>query len=82
MIAPLGVAAAPFLGNRIPIGAGFLLERRARFEILLQRRRYSAIACGEAICAIASDVVAGHARFPGGRRRRGQQQREREISGA
>jgi hypothetical protein len=29
MLATLGVAAAAFFGNRIPVGAGFLLERRA-----------------------------------------------------
>ena len=35
-IAPLGVAAAPLLGDRGPIGAGLCLERGARFLIFLQ----------------------------------------------
>ena len=35
-LAPLGVAAAPFFGNRGPVGFGFLLERGARRLIFLQ----------------------------------------------
>ncbi len=81
-IAPLGVAAAPLLGNRTPIGAGFLLERRARLLIFAE------------LAAIFRDRLrrcglrhrAGRRRRErGGVHRRGlrrdQQQRERESSG-
>ena len=81
-IAPLGVAAA----------ALFRRSRSSRRRLPLQRprglpdtpsacRRYSAIACGEAACAIASIVAADHACSDRHGGRRARQQREREESG-
>jgi hypothetical protein len=81
MFAPLGVAAAPFLGNRIPVGAGFLLERRTSFLILSQK----IAVCGDRLRRGRLRHCAG-----GGRRkcanihrhrmRRDQQQRERNAA--
>ena len=82
VIAPLGIAATPFLGNRVPIRAGLLLERSPRFLILLQQ----ATVFGDRKVPRTSapsrpTPAAGSARvLHGAAPRRGQKQREREVS--
>jgi hypothetical protein len=83
MFAPLGVAAPPLLGDRTPIGAGLLLERRARFLIFPQlapifrdRLRRCRLCPG-----ITSTWRRTRARIDRRRRLDDQQQCQRKISG-
>src|SRR6202041_804293 len=79
MIPPLGVTATPFLGDRAPIGAGFLLERRPRLLILLQQ---AAVIGDRRLRGHLRHRVRQHARLHGAAPRRDQQQSEREASNA
>src|SRR5665213_4566246 len=81
MLAPLGVAAAPLIGDRVPVGAGVRLERGAGFLIVPQLaavfrdrlRRYG-------LRPRVSDRGRQRAGIDGAGLRRDQQQREREVA--
>src|SRR6266446_10394608 len=81
-LSPLGAAAAPLLGDRIPVGTGLLVERRAGLEIFLQlaavfrdRLRGSGLRHRAGRCCRKGRGLDSR------RLRRDQQQRERNISG-